>query len=78
MNELVLQNLVDRFPAWLTCNYSESSSYGSLRSCPPNKGDEPKNRQGTVFFLLNVECDKFVLRRRSASPFMNPFFTPGG
>ena len=29
-------------------------------------------------FLLNVECDEFVLRRRSASPFMNPFFTPGG
>ena len=29
-------------------------------------------------FLLNVECDEFVFRRRSASPFMNPFFTPGG
>ena len=29
-------------------------------------------------FLLNVECDEFVLRRRSATPFMNPFFTPGG
>ena len=29
-------------------------------------------------FLLNVECDEFVLRRRSVSPFMNPFFTPGG
>jgi len=31
-------------------------------------------------FLLNVECDKFVLRRRNASPFtgMNPFFMPGG
>ena len=29
-------------------------------------------------FLLNVECDEFVLRRRSASPFMNPFFAPGG
>ena len=29
-------------------------------------------------FLLNVECDEFVLRGRSASPFMNPFFTPGG
>ena len=29
-------------------------------------------------FLLNVACDEFVLRRRSASPFMNPFFTPGG
>ena len=28
-------------------------------------------------FLLNVECDEFVLRGRSASPFMNPFFTPG-
>ena len=31
-----------------------------------------------LMFLLNVECDEFVLRRRSASPFMNPFFTPGG
>ena len=29
-------------------------------------------------FLLNVECDEFVPRRRIASPFMNPFFTPGG
>ena len=29
-------------------------------------------------FLLNMECDEFVLSRRSASPFMNPFFTPGG
>ena len=29
-------------------------------------------------FLLNVECDEFVIRRRSASPFRNPFFTPGG
>ena len=29
-------------------------------------------------FLLNVECDEFVLRGRSASPFMIPFFTPGG
>ena len=29
-------------------------------------------------FLLNVECDEFVLRRRSVSPFMNPLFTPGG
>ena len=28
--------------------------------------------------LLNVECDEFVLRRRTASPFMNPFFTSGG
>ena len=25
-------------------------------------------------FLLNVDCDEFVLRRRSASHFMNPFF----
>ena len=29
-------------------------------------------------FLLNVECDEFVVRRRSASAFMNPFLTPGG
>jgi len=29
-------------------------------------------------FLLNVECDEFVLRGHSASPFMNPFLTPGG
>ena len=29
-------------------------------------------------FLLNVKCDEFVLRRRSAPPFMNPFFGPGG
>ena len=28
--------------------------------------------------LLNVKTDEFVLRRRSASPFMNPFLTPGG
>ena len=28
--------------------------------------------------FLNVEYVEFVLRRRSASPFMNPFFTPGG
>ena len=26
-------------------------------------------------FLLNVECDEFVVRRRSASPFMNPWMT---
>ena len=29
-------------------------------------------------FLLNVECDEVVLRRHSASPFMNPLFMPGG
>ena len=28
--------------------------------------------------LLNVTTDEFVLRRRNASPFMNPFLTPGG
>ena len=28
--------------------------------------------------LLNVTIEEFVLRRRSASPFMNPFLTPGG
>ena len=28
--------------------------------------------------LLNVKTDEFVLRRRSASAFMNPFLTPGG
>ena len=28
--------------------------------------------------LLNVKTDEFVLRRHSASPFMNPFLTPGG
>ena len=28
--------------------------------------------------VLNVTTDEFVLRRRSASPFMNPFLTPGG
>ena len=29
-------------------------------------------------FLLNVECDEFVVWRRSATPFINPLFTPGG
>ena len=28
-----------------------------------------------MFLLINVECDEFVLRRHSASTFMNPFFT---
>ena len=27
-------------------------------------------------FLLNVERDEFGLRRRNASPFVNPVFTP--
>ena len=29
-----------------------------------------------MFFLLNVEHDEFGLRRRNASPFANPVFTP--
>ena len=28
--------------------------------------------------LLNVKTDEFVLKRRSLSPFMNPFLTLGG
>ena len=28
--------------------------------------------------LLNVKTDEFVLRRRSLSPFINPFLTLGG
>ena len=29
-----------------------------------------------LFFLLNIERDEFGLRKRDASPFANPVFTP--